>query len=354
MPNTVYIDFESKSASNLPKEGAHKYSKHPTTDILCLGHAIKDEAPLLWRPGMPNPERLFDEIENGAKIVGHNIGGFEVPIWNNVCTKKYGWPKLPIEQCEDTMVMSYAMAIPGRLEGAAAALGISKQKDMKGNRVMLQISQPRKINPDGSIVWWDDPDKFEIVFRYCLQDVEVERELYKRLVKLSDFERKVWLLDQKINSRGVRVDIKAAKAAFELIEYEKNRLDEEMRRTTNHNVATCKAVSQLTNWIKDQGVNVESIAKAEVTSLLTDRTLPENIKKALRLRQEAAKSSTAKIESMLNRAGTDNKLRGLFQYSGAGTRRWAGRGVQLQNLVRSTISQEEIEDVFRVLGEVKA
>src|SRR5690606_8932821 len=128
----------------------------------------------------------------------------------------------------------YAMALPGSLEKAAAAVGIDQQKDMAGNRIMLQLAKPRAIGEDGTVVWWDDPAKLERLYAYCKQDVEVERELYRRLAPLSDQERKVWLLDYRINQRGVAVDRQAVEAAIKIVEAEKRRLDKAMRDVTGN------------------------------------------------------------------------------------------------------------------------
>lgn len=350
MRELVYLDFETKSTVDLRKTGSHVYAQHPTTEVLCLGYCFNDEIVQIWTPNQKVwPDRLLNHVNNGGTVVGHNVAGFELLIWNYVCGPKYYWPALKVEQLECTMAMAYAMSLPGSLEKAAAAAGIDKQKDLKGGRVMLQLSQPRNIAEDGAITWWNDEDKFKILYDYCKQDVEVERELYKRLSPLSEEEKELWILDHKINSRGVQVDLDSCKTALELVEYEKNRLDQEMKAITSNQVVTCSAVAQLTDWIKSKGIELDGVAKADVTSLL-NQEIPEDVRCALLLRQEAAKSSTAKLQSILQSACTDGRIRGLFQYHGAGTGRWAGRRVQLQNLPRPKISQEDIESVFKILN----
>jgi DNA polymerase len=349
----LHGDFETRSACDLRKSGADVYARHETTDILCFAYAFGSEPTQIIAFGEPLPTRIKNHIESGGIFAGHNVA-FELAIWNHVCVRKYGWPILKPEQCECTMAMAYAMAVPASLEKAAAALGITHQKDMAGGRIMLQLSQPRDVTPEGKIIWWEDEAKLARVFEYCKQDIKVEQELYDRLLKLPKSEREIWILDQKINARGVGVDLKAVKAALRLIDSEKKRLDLEMRRITDNAVATCTATGQLTDWIKWQGVELDGVAKSDITELLAKPELPTQVRQALLLRREAAKSSTAKLSSMLSSACEDGRIRGIFQYHGAATGRWAGRRIQPQNFPRNTIKQEEIEEVFGILMKPKA
>ena len=246
------------------------------------------------------------------------------------------------------MAMAYAMGLPGSLDGAAAALGIDQRKEEKGSRVMMQLAKPRKINADGSVIWWDDPAKLQILYDYCKQDVEVERALHKRLRELSPDEQELWFLDQRINARGIKVDLPSIAQATALVDAEKARMDQAMRDITGNVVAGCTDVAQLTAWLRYKGVNTEGVAKAHVTELLSREELPDECRTALQLRQAAAKSSTAKLTAMAERAGPDGRMRGLFQYHGAATGRWAGRGPQLHNVPRPIVlhEQDEIEDVI--------
>lgn len=353
MQDRAHVDFETRSEVDLTKCGTVLYAQDPSTEVLCMAYTLGDDPVKLWLPGEPFPEDLEKHIEAGKTVVGHNVGGFEWYIWNNIQFLFHDWPYLDIEQCEDTMAMAYAMALPGHLAGAAAATGIKFQKDMKGHRIMLQLCKPRRYENDRP-VWWtkkNAPEKYQALYDYCKMDVEVERELDRRLMRLSEKEQKLWILDHEINSRGVSVDSKAARNALELVEFEKARLDEEMREVTGKRVATCMAISQLVSWLTERGLAVNSVAKENILNLLEKDNLPDDCRQALLLRQESAKTSTAKINAMLNNASLDGRMKGLFQFDGASTGRWAGRRVQLHNLPRPEMIQEDIEDVFRIIHE---
>jgi DNA polymerase len=348
MHDVLFIDFETRSACDLKKAGSHLYAAHPSTEVLCLGFAFSGEPPRIYVPGSDShPSDVVEHVAALRPVVGHNIGGFEIPVWNEVLHKRHGWPALYVEQCRDTMAQAYACGLPGSLEGCASALGIEKQKDMAGHRIMLQLSQPKDVDEKtGAITWREDAAKFQALVNYCLQDVEVEREVYKRLPRLSEKEQVLWELDHYINRRGVYIDVRSARKAQALIEFEKERLDKEIRKVTGNAVATCTAVGQLTDWLRFRGVETEGVAKADVSALLSRQELPEDCRAALALRQEAAKSSTAKINAMLGSSGDDQRVRGTLQYHGATTGRWAGRKIQVQNFPRPSLSQKEIVDVI--------
>lgn len=349
---SLLLDFESKSVADLPKVGADNYTRHPSTDALCVGFAVGDQPVDLLVPCDYEFAPFLDFVRQGGIVKAWNIP-FEIAMWNNVMVRRYGWPILRPEQCVCLMAQSYAMAMPGKLENAAPAFGIDHRKDMAGNRVMLQLSQPREILPNGTVVWWTEkefPEKYRALYDYCKMDVQVEREISKRAVALNPAEQKTWQLDYAINNRGIQIDRPAVVAALDLVTTEKARLNERIRAVSNGAIATCTAVKQITDYLRIRGCNVpDGIAKEAAKDILKDPATPSDCREVLILRQEAGKSSTAKLETMLGRAGDDWRLKGTFQYHGASTGRWAGRGVQLHNLPRPSISSSDVDAVFELL-----
>ena len=334
------------------KRGLAVYAADPTTDIMVGCYAFDDEPVQTWLPGATVPKRVIDHIEAGREVWAHNAQ-FEFAI-NNSIGVKYGWPLMQIHQMVCTAAMAYAMGIPGSLEKSAAALGVENQKDMTGSRVMMQLSQPREIKPDGTIIWWDDPTKIQKLYAYCKQDVVVEREGGARMLRLSADEKEIWLVDQKINTRGFCVDVRNIDNAIRVVEEERVRLDAEMTAVTSGAVSTCTSTGQLTDWVRWQGYETEGVAKSDILELLDNDKLQPHVRKALLLRQEAAKSSTAKLDSMRLRASSDSRVRGTMQYHGASTGRWAGRGIQPHNFPRGTFKSDEIDAIFKLFSDPQA
>lgn len=342
--NILYLDIETRSACDLTKAGSYVYAKHPTTDILLIGYAFNDEPPEALLP-FEHDERIVHHLLSGGRVLAHNAS-FERLVWNEVAVKKYGWPELKLDQLYCTMTMAYAMSLPGSLEQAAPASGIKIEKDMKGKRVMLQLSQPKTLEP---LTWVEDAEKFKILESYCKTDIEVERALYKRLVNLSPREREVWKLDQKINDRGVQVDLRAANEAIRIADLERKILDDKMKVLTEGMVSVCTENARIKQFIELQGVETEGVGKADAAAMLSKKDLPKIVREVLQVRAQAAKSSTKKLEAIVKGVSEDGRIKGCFQYHGAGTGRWAGRRIQLQNLPRPNMPQEQIEEVFHLL-----
>jgi DNA polymerase len=346
---TLHIDFETRSAVDLRLAGVGVYARDKSTSVLCIAWAIDDGEVQIWRhtDDAKALEPLATAVSTCEDIVAHNAA-FELAIWNHNFKHAYKMPYLDVNKMRCTMAQAYAMGLPGNLEGAAAAMGLDVRKDLVGGRVMRQLAKPRDILPDGTIVWWDKPERYEQLYDYCIQDVKVERELDKRLLRLSPEELELWRLDQRINNRGIMVDMKAVKAANEIVGFESSRLDAEMKTVTGNFVACCTEVSRIKEWLKVSGIEVDSLSKDKVAELLKGDLTPEQ-RRVLELRKEAGKTSTAKLVAFLNRAEEDGRIRGILQYHAAHTGRWGGRGIQPQNFPRPGISQHEIEAVFTIL-----
>ena len=339
-------DYETRSLLDLREVGLYNYVRHPTTSPWCFSWALDDMEPELWTPEQECPPRLRRHIESGGEFRAWHVG-FELAIWNEIMHKRYEWPELHPEQCTCVMAKAYAMGLPGALEDAALALGLHFLKDTEGRALMLRMARPRKVYPDGRIVWWDDPEKKARIGEYCRQDTRVEREADARLMPLSEKERKIWLLDYKINQKGVAIDRPSVDAAITLAEKLKTDYDAQMAEATGGVASSCNALIPIKQWLAEHGLPLESLAKQDLADLLARDDLAPEVRRVLTLRQEAAKASTAKFSVMTKIAGEDDRVRNLFQYHGAATGRWAGRKVQAHNLPRDVPPTETVDRILK-------
>jgi DNA polymerase len=356
------IDYETFSRIDLKKSGLHNYATDPSTGVHCLSYGPDPDHIKTWFENDLFPADLAAHIAAGGILTAWNAQ-FELAIWNLCCVRKYGWIPLPIRQVRCSMVRAYAMALPGALDDAAPALGVDQRKDAAGHRIMLQLSKPKK---DGSM-WRRTPeslDKFLRLYEYNAQDVRTELSCLERLMELSPSECALWELDYKINNRGVMCDLTSADKAIAIIQSEQKRLNAEMLKVTGGVVGACTEVQMLGKWIKSQGVEMDGLAKADVLDALAEEEsdgidddgqtvpigLPPAVRRALELRQEAAKSSTAKLVTMREKASTDGRMRNMHQFHAASTGRWAGRGVQCQNLPRPRLEtkQKDVDAMFEL------
>jgi DNA polymerase len=350
MTTRIHLDFETRSEIDLRDVGAYTYSEHKTTDALCASFAIEGGDIHKWLRHMPFPAELARVMKAGDfRIVGHNVT-FEHCIWNNVMLRLYSWPELKIEETECTMATAYYNGLPGSLEDVALALCVTQEKDIEGRKLMLKMCKPRR-HKKGESKWLEDAASIARLSDYCDQDVRTERAVDDVMDPLPPVERKLWVMDQHINNRGVHVDRFACMHALGKIEKIKVDLDARMAKITNNAVGSVASVGQLGDWIRSKGVPIKGVANADVLEAMTREDLPAKVRAALLLRQQGAKSSTAKIGKMLSSASKKDRARGMFQYYGASTTgRWAGRLIQLHNLPRPTLTQEQIEALIATLG----
>lgn len=341
----IYLDFETRSGLELSVVGADQYLSHPWADLWCMGFA-KDDGPVRLAE-TPEDIRMaaYWIATSPDRIVAHNAV-FEYVAWRHILTSKYDAPPLPASRFECTMAAGLAMALPGSLEHLAAALGIDDQKDMAGSRLAKQMSSPQRIDETGTPVWWDTEQKRQRLAVYCLQDVHVLREVHRRVVPLSEEERAVWLLDMKINRRGVQINQRAAHCASRVVAARQSTEQGHLFRVTGGAVNGPTEVGKLTAWIRQQGVALPNLTKAEVVDILSTDGLPPVVREVLTIRQNYAKTSTAKLHRMAVCAGADGRVRGVLQYHASSTGRWGGRMIQPQNLPRPTIDQSDIDDMI--------
>ncbi len=357
------LDWETRSRVDIKRAGAYPYAEHPTTDILCGAWSVGGDEVGLWLPGQPCPEPIVRHVRDGGLIRAWNAA-FERLIWWRIAGPRYGWPEANLEQFVCTAAEAAAMALPRDLERTARVLGVAQQKDAAGSRVMLQVAKPRRIwrptdgakyeaarvmaefdparytlDGDEVIEWQIDPQKLATTYAYCRQDVRAEMAVAGRVRALTSTELQIYLLDQRINDRGIACDLELVRAAQDLAGRAAARLNAELREVTGGRVAAATKTAELTRWLQEEGVDTESVAKPAVRAMLADGDVTGAARRAVEIRAEAAKSSTAKLKSMLAAVCADERLRGLLLYHGAGTGRWAGRLVQPHNFPRLTVAQ---------------
>lgn len=336
-----FLDVETRSVVDLRKTGAYVYAEDPTTDVIvaCYAFGAKGEI-RTWLRGQPMPADLREHVEAGGTLVAHNAE-FERALWRGVLAPRYGWTLPRLEQWVCTAALANAMALPRSLEGVGAALGLKVQKDMQGNALMLRMCRPRSIEADGTIIWWEDEERMSRLAAYCAKDVEVTQLVYPRLRPLTPIERDVWLLDARINDRGVYIDRTTVEAAKRVVAGAEVALLGELRTLTAGEVSTAKQVEKLRTWLAANGLELPSLEKAEVEAALAKGPHPPAVQRALEIRKELSKSSTGKLDAMLARRCRDGRARGNLMYHGATTGRWAGVGIQMQNLPRGSIDNAE-------------
>jgi DNA polymerase len=341
MGMNISMDFETYSECDIRKSGAYGYADHPTTEVLCLAWAVNDDAPELWTPDQPPPQRLLALIQaGGAKVWAWN-SFFEMCIWNLVLK----WQEIPIEQWADTAALAAAQAYPRALGKCGEALGLDEDaaKSKRGKILIQRCCKPYR----GKRV--RDKALYQELYDYCLQDVVAEREIRNKLRDLRGSENDVWRTDQRINWRGVRLDKDSIENALDIIEKHGRTLNAKVYEITGGILNNTSSRAKSLQWILSQGYSMEGYDKPSVEAAIDDDGCPENVREFLKIRQAMSKSSTKKYDSMKAVLGKDGRAHGILLYHGAATGRWAGRHFQPQNLPRPSI-----DDVDAIIYQMKA
>ena len=343
------IDFETRSHIELKDQGLDIYANDPTTEVLCIAFGTDINNVCVATADALYPEEDFlQHVADGGKIQAWNAM-FEYAIWNCVCVPKYGWPPLKLSQCIDSMAIAAANNIPQGLDDAGLFLKSSYQKDPVGKRLIQKLCKP---NNKG--VFNEDPELKAQLFEYCAQDVRTEMAIAAVLRPLDASEQAVWELTQRINLRGVPVDPNELHNAVLAVVRAQDAIDNELLALTG-----CKPSerAKLLKWLNEQGASMIDMTAETVTNKLATTNFDnlfsgEDVKRALELRQEGSQTSVAKYAKMME-IQREGRIRNTLVYHGASTGRWASRGgLNLQNIARPTISDEEIKlAIPRVFGQ---
>ena len=351
---TLSIDIETYSSIDLTKSGVYKYIQNDF-EILLIAYAYDDEEIKIidLKNNEKIPEKLKEDILDENIIKTAFNANFE-----RVCLSKYFNTYLSPKMFRCTQVHALYLGLPHGLENVAKSLRLKEQKLEEGKSLIRFFNKRENLDlltsNNENIKKGEVLKKYEEFKKYCINDVKVERSIRKILekVKLPESEQKLWQLDQEINDRGVLVDSKLLNNAIYYDNYFKNILIEKLKTITNIN--NPKSNNQMKDYLNSLGLNVNSLSKESVESLLNSDEVKKNphyekIKEVLHLRKMLNKTSTKKYESMKRCMCDDERIRGLFQFYGANrTGRWAGRLVQVQNLPQNKINNlEKVREKIR-------
>lgn len=353
-PEQVYcvLDYETYSKADLRKVGAFEYSVHPSTEILCAAwrigtrETLRTAETMYWCSALPNPGSLGSLFKSfmahDIVLVAHNAL-FEQVITRNVFAVKYMYSKKAELQSITPMrwlctaSLASALALPRNLEGAGKVLNLQIQKDMEGNRLMKKWMKPRKPTKKDPSTRHTDLAELEKIVKYCITDIDAEVELFLKCPPLTKTERKIWVLDQKINLRGFRVDRELVKTALEFIDVESDRLNKETERETLGLLTSTNQRDATLEYLRSEGVLLPNLQKKTVEDAVSTGLVTGSAKKILEYRLAASKTSNAKYKAFELRSRHDGRLRDILVYHTASTGRWGGAGVQPQNFPRGTL-----------------
>jgi len=344
----IVLDFESRSSVDLKKCGLYVYAEGEDTDVLCTSVKVDDKPARIWVPKIfrhMGPTDISDSellmlTQNADKIHAHN-SSFERVLWTHVMVGKYGFPEIDFNKWRCTAAKAAAFALPRSLKYACESLHLEQQKSNVGFRIIMKMCKP-----DNKGKWKENKGDFKILCDYCLQDAEAEHELDTMVPDLSETEFDIWQLDQRINDKGITVDIDSIQNLIYKVEAREKQFMLEIQELTEGRIKSTKQRDATLAWLKENGLELEDLQKDTVTEILKKSDLPLNVKRLLEIRQSLARSSVSKLDAMKRRSCKDNRVRGAFIYYGSHTGRWAGQGIQPHNYVKESYESNDIREVL--------
>lgn len=379
------IDFETQCELNLRAVGAYEYSMHKSCKVMCLSFKRSGESKSPYLFNMAQMNRPYSESVSEFRMTwqtwigspdfvfsAHNAF-FEQCIYNNVLVRRFGWPKIPIHKWRCTAAKAAASALPRNLADAGAVMRTLTQKDYEGHRVMMKLCKPtsaykawveaKKEIAEGKNVGIkkqkiaekprplkfytpeSHPEDFAKLYHYCKIDVISEELLDASLPDLTPKEQELWFIDQKINLRGVAVDMPLVKKISSIMVAEAKTMTRELDILTMGLVSSGNARAAILDFLSLEGLELPNLRAATVDEFLENGLATGDAKRLLEIRKSLAKSSTAKYKKFLERAATDGRVRDIVLFLGAQrTGRWAGVGIQPQNFPRGVV-----KDVFEAI-----
>ncbi len=341
-PRIMGIDIETFSSAPLPKCGVYRYADAPDFTILLFSYAFDDD-PVVTIDLACGEELPPDVV---AALEDHNTLKFAYNAqFERVCLSKHLGHWLDPHQWRCTAVWAAYSTMPARLADAAVALGVNEKKMEEGKDLIRYFSVPCKATKTNGgrtrNLPSDAPEKWATYKAYNAQDVVTERAVRKALESnpLPELEWELYALDQIINDRGVRVDKLLVKQAMAVDSAFSEQAFQRAKELTG--LENPGSVAQLKQWLADQDIPMESLAKKIVQEKA--KTTEGIAGELLSLRLELSKTSVKKYEAMARTVCRDGRIRGMLQFGGASkTFRWSGRHVQLQNLPQNHLPDLEL------------
>lgn len=345
--NTITLDLETYSSNDLKAGGVYKYVEAEDFTILMVAYSI-DGGAVSTIDLTRDQEDLRDDWSFETFMMALFDPKVKKHAWNanfeRTALAKYFNREMPAREWVCDMVNALRLGLPASLGKCAKVLKV-EDKDEAGTALINYFSKPckpTKVNggrtrnlPEHDLAKW------QAFIDYCRQDVETELQIQAKLERfpVPQFEQALWVVDQEINDRGVMVDLPLMEGAIALDRLAKEQNMKRAREVTG--LDNPNSPTQLLKWVNDNGFKLENMRADTIKE-----AIPETVgvvKQALKIRQELSKTSVKKYTKMQDMACADGRVRGVFQFYGAGTGRWAGRGVQLQNLTKHYISDEALD-----------
>jgi DNA polymerase bacteriophage-type len=344
--------------------GIYNYVLHPSFRLLELAYNLKNgDGARIWRPGFDDPADLFDwvkryrhnqSLESTDGILEAWNVFFEVSVWNLYCVPKLGWPPLFLDQVRCCMAKAALAGYPRKLENTAKVLKLVNQKDTQGGKLVSKLTVPRNPTKKNPQKFWTPetaPEDFTRFYAYNVQDIMAESEASLRIPDMPPEEIIRWQVDQRINHRGMQIDMVAVGNCLAVIDQAAAKYNAELQQITNGQVKAFSEVTKTVGWLQTQGVYLDGLDENVVEEELLKNHV-HAVKRVLQIRRSLSFGSVKKLNGMWLQTCADGRLRDMFAFASNHTHHWAGVGPQVMNLYKADKfnKPEQVEFALGVLA----
>ena len=345
--SVLWLDFESRSRCDLTTKGVYNYAQDASTDVLCMSYAFDDDEVSTWRPTDPFPQSVRDHT---GPIYAHNAA-FERLIFWYVLQCNF-----QLEQFYCTATQARANCLPGSLEDVGRAISSNMRKDHRGSQLIRALSIPRA---DGSFN--DSPELMAEMVAYCEQDVRTMRAVSQAMRPLSEQELADYHTNERINDRGVLLDLPLAHAAVRYASVELEEIETLVADLTKGEIKSVRS-PKMKQWVIDRvgpqalkmmevykdGEQKYSIDKSVRANLLVfaeenHEEIPAHVADVIQCASDLWASAVAKFSKLASLADEDDhRVRGAFVFAGgSATGRASSYGAQFHNFARKCADDPE-------------
>ena len=359
MTTTLWLDFETRSRCDLRSRGVYNYAQDPSTEVLCMSYAFDDEDVVTWTPDQPFPTRVA--LHRG-QIRAHNAAFERLIFWYVICPD-FGIPEPKLEQFYCTATQARANCAPGSLEDVGRFAGASMKKDHRGAALVRALSIPQ-----GDGAFREDPKLMAEMIEYCEQDVRSMRAVSKAMRELADEELADYYVNERINDRGVMLDVPLARAAVKYAAQELDDIQQVVQDVTGGALTSVRS-PRMREWVQERvgpearklmqvwkdGVEKTSIDKTVRANLLAMENpdeVPPEVAEVVQCADDLWASSVAKFSAAAQIADDeDHRVRGAFVFAGgSATGRFSSYKLQCHNFPRKCADEPELVRQAMVRG----
>jgi len=343
---TLWVDFETRSACDLKVAGVYNYAQHPATEVLCMSYAFDDDEVETWLPGQPFPEQVATHKDD---IYAHNAA-FERLIFWYVLQIDFD-----LEQFVCTAAQARANCAPGSLEDVGRFAGASMKKDHRGAQLIRKMSIPP---------YEESPELTAEMVAYCEQDVRAMRAISEAMRPLSIQELQDYHVNERINDRGVLVDVALCQAAVKYASAELAEIQEIVAEVTGGAIASVRS-PKMREWVlervgpeakklmeKDGKYSIDKTVRANLLLMDNPDEVPHDVQEVIQCADDLWASSVAKFSRLAGLADEeDRRVRGAFVFAGgSATGRASSYGAQVHNFTRKCAQSPEDVRLAMVRG----